>query len=114
MLDGLVFIKSGFFVNTSRVHPNSLIVELCRLKIAGTSHHAVGIMSDTITECFLLNEIVGGSVTVHKVMITPFEQEMQRDLSLLGKLFNFQVVTGSVSHYGISFLTRKRHVSFRF
>lgn len=111
-MKGLVFEKSGFFVNTSRIHPNVLTVESRRLKIAGTNNYAVGIMLGVATECFLVNESTAGSqfasYPVRKITIVPFAQEMRRDTSLWGKLFSFRVVTGSVSSFGISFLTRRQ------
>lgn len=85
------------------------------MKIAGTTNYAVGIMLGVITECFLIEQAMAGSQNapypVHKVTIIPFAQEMRRDTSLWGQLFDFHVVTGSVSGYGFSFLSRKQRAS---
>ena len=73
-------------------------------------------MLGVVTESFLVNVGSGGSsqspYNVHKITIAPFTQEMRRDTSLWGQLFNFSVVSGTVSAIGISFLTRKEG-SFR-
>lgn len=112
VLQGLLFVRSGCFVNTSRVNPSVLSVESRRLKIAGANINAVGIMLGVATECFLVDECLSGSANapypVHKVTIVPFAQEMRRDTSLWGQLFGFHLVTGSVSNLGISFSTRRQ------
>src|ERR1700677_255175 len=107
ILQGLLFKRSGFFVNTARVHPDMLAVEGHRLKIAGTNHNAVCIMIGVTTESFLVEE---GTVPypVHKVTIVPFVQEMRRDTALWGQLFKFNLITASVSANGLSFLTQKQ------
>jgi hypothetical protein len=115
ILKGLTFDKSGVFVNTSRVHPSYLAVESRRLKIAGTNNNAVGIMLGVISECYLVGETTSGSsispYLVRKVTIVPFAQEMRRDTSLWGQLFDFDVVAGTVSSLGFSFLSRKQGTS---
>lgn len=69
-------------------------------------------MIGVTTECFIVSEGSAGSLSapypVHKITIVPFAQEMRRDTSLWGQLFGFQVVSGTVSNFGISFLTRKQ------
>jgi hypothetical protein len=107
ILGGLTFERSGFFVNTARVHPDILTVDSRRLKIAGTTQNAVGIMIGVVTECYLVEE---GTTPypVHKITIVPFAQDMRRDTALWGQLFGFRSITASVSAGGISFLTRKQ------
>ena len=100
-------MRSGFFVNTARVHPDHLTVEGRRLKIAGTTHNAVGVMIGVVTECFLVKEATVPYV-VHKVTIVPFSQDIRRDTAVWGQLFAFRTIPGSVSSYGFSFLTRKQ------
>jgi hypothetical protein len=116
VLKGLVFVRSGCFVNTSRIHPKLLTVESRRMKLAGQNTNAVGIMLGVATECFLVTECTGGSQAapypIHKISIVPFAQEMRRDTSVWGKLFNFHVISGSVSSFGISFLTRRQRKVF--
>jgi hypothetical protein len=96
----------------SRVHPRKLIVEGQRVKIAGSSDNAVGIMLGVVTECYLVNEGKGGSTLspypVHKISIVPFAQEMRRETSLWGQLLGFHTISGTVSDYGITFSTRKK------
>jgi len=79
------------------------------MKIAGTNNMAVGIMLGLVSECFIIDEGYSGSslkpYPVHKISIVPFVQEMCRDTSLWGQLFDFEVITGSVSNLSISFLT---------
>jgi hypothetical protein len=96
----------------SRIDPTHLIVESQRLKIAGTNNNAVGIMLGVTTECFLVSDGSGGpsnaQYPVHKITVVPFAQEMRRDTSLWGQMFDFHVISGTVSSMGISFLTRKQ------
>ena len=96
------------------MNPSVLSVESRRLRIAGSNANAVGIMLGVVTECFLVEECMGGSLNapypIHKVTIVPFAQEMCRDTSLWGLLFGFEVVSGSVSNLGISFLTRRQRM----
>jgi hypothetical protein len=110
-LAGLQFAKSGFYVNTSRADPEWLTVESRMLKIAGTDQVAVCLMLGTTNECALIDVGYSGppssAFTVHKISIAPFSQEMRRDSSCWGQLFQFQIITGPVSPLGISFSTRK-------
>jgi hypothetical protein len=112
VLRELLFVQSGFFVNTSRIQPNILNVESGRLKMANSKHNAVGIMLGVISECFVIDEtMVGPSQApypVHKVTIIPFAQEMRRDTSLWGQVFGFTAISGSVSNLGFSFSSRKK------
>lgn len=105
-------MNAGCFVNTSRIHPNKLVVEASRLKIHATNENAVGIMLGVVTECFVVKDGSGGNPqspsTIHKVSIVPFAQEMRRDTSLWGQLFDFHVVSGPVSAVGITFSTRSK------
>ena len=109
---GLIFTKSGFFVNTSRVNPELLdVVSSIRdsryLRVAGTDDLAVCIMLGTATESMLFQECPL-PYPVHKITIAPFKQEMRRDTSLWGLLFGFSVMAGSISDLGFSFLTRRK------
>jgi hypothetical protein len=56
----------------------------------------------------IMNGPPASAYAVHRVTITPFAQEMRRDTSLWGRLFDFRAITGPVSSNGISFTTRKR------
>lgn len=112
VLEGLTFVKSGYFVNTSRVDPKLLCVDRQLLKITGTNNLAVGIMLGIANECFIIKPGMGGSPTspypVRKLSLVPFTQSYRRDTSLWGKLFDFRVVSGPVSNTGFSFLSRKK------
>ncbi|KAF8879256.1 hypothetical protein BD779DRAFT_1676480 [Infundibulicybe gibba] len=66
---GLLFERSGFFVNTARIHPNRLTTEGGRLKIAVGDRpvNAVGIMLGITTECLLAETGTYGSVNAYNV-----------------------------------------------
>jgi hypothetical protein len=112
MLRGLLFVQSGSFVNTSRINPAKLIVESGRMKISGTKHNAVGVMLGVVSDCFIIEEMMAGSIMspypVHKITIVPFTQEIRRDTSVWGLLFGFRTIAGAVSTQGFSFSTRKK------
>jgi hypothetical protein len=109
LIRGLVFDRSGFFVNTSRVDPSIFRVDSRQLKIASSGQAAVGIMLGLVTECCLVTECsVTANFTVHKISIAPFVQEMRRDTSLWGQLFGFVSICGPVSEDGLSFSTRAK------
>ena len=108
VIRGLTFKRSGFFVNTARIDPDVVTVDPSRrLKIAASSHNAVGIMIGVVTECYLVEE---GTLPypVHKVTIVPFAQDMRHDTALWGQVFGFRSITASISPDGMSFLTRKQ------
>ena len=71
---------------------------------------AVCVMTGTLTESFLVGFSEAGPrqspYPIHKVTIAPLEQEMRRDASLWGLLFDFHVVTGMMSPAGFGFATR--------
>jgi len=71
---------------------------------------AVGIMTGTVTESFLVASAQAGPrlspYSIHKITIAPLEQDFRRDVSLWGMLFNFHTAAGSISPYGFSFATR--------
>ena len=96
----------------SRIKPSKLTVDAGRVKLTGTNNLAVGIMLGVVTECALIDDaVIGPSLspyTVHKVTIIPFAQEMRRDTSVWGQLFDFTVISGAISDMGISFSTRKK------
>ncbi|KAF8873002.1 hypothetical protein BD779DRAFT_1679461 [Infundibulicybe gibba] len=113
---GLLFNRSGFFVNTARIHPKLLTTEGGRLKIKAGDRlvNAVCIMLGVTTECLLTETGTYGSVNtynVHRITIAPFKQEWRRDVAVWGKLLNFTLITGSHSNLGISFTTRKQSES---
>jgi hypothetical protein len=111
-VSGLVFVRSGFFVNTARVDPAVLCTEMSQLRMADTKDVTVGVMLGVTTECLLVAEGMGGPPNspypVHKISIVPFAQEMRRDTSVWGKVFGFDVITGAVSSRGISFHTKRK------
>jgi hypothetical protein len=96
----------------SHIKPSKLTVDAGHVKLKGTENFAVGIMLGVVTECALIEDTVVGPAlspyTVHKVSIIPFTQEMRRDTSVWGRLFNFNVIVGAISDMGISFSTRKK------
>ena len=109
LIQGLVFNRSGFFVNTSRIDPKILRVDSRMLKMADSNEFAIGIMLGVVTECFLIAEgALGQHHTVHKISIAPFAQEMRRDTSLWGEVLGFDSIIGSVSEEGLSFSTRAK------
>jgi hypothetical protein len=114
VIKGLMFTKSNYFVNTARVDPDVLSVDgQNRLKIAGTNINAVCVMLGVVTECMLVDDgvVLSQTYPARKVTIVPFAQEMRRDTSLWGSIFNFHIVTTSVSARGLSFLSKKQGAS---
>jgi hypothetical protein len=112
LLCGLKFVRSGCFVNMSRVNPRELVAESDRVRFANTKLNAVGIMLGVVSECFIVEEAMVGtsfsSYAVHKITIVPFAQEMRRDTSVWGHVLGFHTITGPVTSDGISFSTRKK------
>ena len=113
VLRGLMFQRSGFYVNTARIDPRALTVDHSRmLKTADSRQLAVGVMLGLATECFIINEFNGGSASspysIRKISIAPFAQEMRRDTSVWGSTFGFHVIPGPVSTAGITFSSRRK------
>ena len=67
-------------------------------------------MSGTLTESFIVSSSEAGPrhspYSIHKVTIAPLEQEMHRDMSVWGMLFDFHVITGMMSPAGFAFATQ--------
>lgn len=107
-------------MNTSRIDPGLLIVDgpqtdeptVGVMRLAASKQVAVGIMIGVVTDCFVVNYVmVGGSSSefpIHRITIAPFPQEMRRDTSVWGRIFRFQMIPGSISDQGLSFLTRRK------
>lgn len=104
------FVKSDCYVNTARIDPAVLYVENSRLRVQDKKNLAIGIMTGTVTESFLVASAQTGPrnspYSIHKITIAPLEQDFRRDVSLWGLLFNFHTAVGSISPYGVSFATR--------
>lgn len=105
-LRALRFVRSDCYVNTARVDPALLYVENSRLRVLEKKVLAVGIMTGTVTESYLVASAQAGPNFIHKITIAPLEQDFRRDVSVWGMLFNFQAAAGSMSEYGFSFATR--------
>jgi hypothetical protein len=67
-------------------------------------------MTGTLTESYLIGSSEAGPrhspYSIHKVTIAPLEQDMRRDASVWGLLFDFRVITGMMSPAGFGFATR--------
>jgi len=109
-LRALRFVKSDFYVNTARIDPAELYVENNRLCVRDKKQLAIGIMTGTVTESFLVASAQAGPrnspYSIHKITIAPLEQDFRRDASLWGALFNFHTAAGSINPFGFSFATR--------
>lgn len=109
-LKALMFCQSGQYINTARIDPALLYVENLRLRIKDKKSLAVCIMTGTLTESYLVASSEAGPrhspYPIHKVTIAPLEQEMRRDASVWGLLFDFRVITGMMSPAGFGFGTR--------
>jgi hypothetical protein len=109
-LRALRFVKSDCYVNTARINPADLYVENSRLRVLEKKALAIGIMTGTVTESFLVDTAQAGPrslpYSIHKITIAPLEQDFCRDVSVWGMLFNFHTAAGSISPYGFSFATR--------
>ena len=61
-------------------------------------------------ESFLLSPCESGPhhapYSIHKVSIAPLEQDMRRDMSLWGLVFQFHVIAGMMTPMGFGFATR--------
>jgi hypothetical protein len=106
----LTFSRSNQYINTARIDPALLYIENSRLRVKDKKCLAVCIMTGTLTESYLIEPSETGPrnmpYSIHKVTIAPLEQEMRRDASVWGMLFDFQTITGSVSPAGLGFTTR--------
>jgi hypothetical protein len=115
---GLLFVRSGCHVNTSRIDPKALVVDgekkgngpkIGVMKLADTKQMAIGVMVGVLTECALVEPAMIGSnispIPIWKVMIAPFPQEMRRDTSVWGQVFGFKNIPGAISDLGFSFST---------
>ena len=109
-LKALLFVKSGYYVNTARIDPALLYVENSRLRVRDRKSLAICIMSGTLTESFIVDSCETGPrhapYPIHKVTIAPVEQDWRRDVSVWGLLFNFHVISGMLTESGFSFATR--------
>ena len=67
-------------------------------------------MTGTLTESYIVAPCEAGPrhspYSIHKVTIAPLEQEMRRDASVWGMLFDFHVITGMIFPAGFGFVTR--------
>ena len=109
-LKALTFCRSNQYINTARINPALLYVENSRLRIKDKKYLAICVMSGTLTESFLIASSEAGPrhspYSIHKVTVAPMEQEMRRDASVWGMLFDFHVITGMMSPAGFAFTTR--------
>ena len=108
-LKALLFVKSGYYVNTARV-------DLALLVVGNSYHHVcdkksltICIMTGTLMECFIVDssEAVPWHVPypIHKVTIAPLDQDWCRDVSVWDLLFNFCVISGMLTEAGFGFAT---------
>jgi hypothetical protein len=109
-LKALTFCQSNQYINTARINPALLYVENSRLRIKDKKSLAICVMTGTLTESYLIGSSEAGPrhspYSIHKVTIAPLEQEMRRDASMWGMLFDFHVITGMMSPAGFGFATR--------
>ena len=94
----------------AHINPADLYVDNFLLRVHEKKLLAIGIMTCTITESFLIATVQAGlrhsPYSIHKITIAPLEQDFRRDISVWGMLFNFSVAAGTMSPYGFSFTTR--------
>lgn len=109
-LKALMFCQSGQYINTARIDPALLYVENSRLRIKDKKSLAVCVMTGTCTESYLVGSSEAGPrhspYSIHKITVAPLKQEMHRDASVWGKLFDFHTITGMMSPAGFGFATR--------
>ena len=78
-LKALLFVKSGYYVNTARIDPALLVVENSRLRVRDKKSLAICIMTGTLTECFIVDSSEAGPrhapYPIHKVTIAPLDQD---------------------------------------
>ena len=111
-LKALTFCQSSQYVNTARINPALLYVDGSRLRVKENKSLAICIMTGTLTESYLIGSAEAGPrhapYAIHKVTIALLEQEMRRDMSAWGLLFDFPTasITGMMSPAGFGFATR--------
>ena len=109
-LKALLFVKSGYYVNTARVDLALLSVEGSRLRVHDKKSLAICIMTGTLTESFIVDSCETGPrhapYPIHKVSIAPLDQDWRRDVSVWGLLFNFRIISGMLTESGFGFATR--------
>ena len=109
-LRGLLFVKSAHYINTARINPDDLYVDNYRLRVREGRSLAVCVMSGTVTESFLVAACESGPrhapYSIHKISIAPLEQDMRRDVSVWGLLFQFHIAAGMMTPMGFGFATR--------
>jgi len=109
-LKALMFCQSGQYINTARIDPALLYVENSRLRIKDKKSLAICVMTGTCTESYLIGSSEAGPrhspYSIHKITVAPLEQEMRRDASVWGMLFDFHTITGMMSPAGFGFATR--------
>ena len=108
-LRALLFVKSVHYVNTAQIDPDDLYVDNYRLCVHERKLLAICMMSGTVTESFLIAACESGPrhapYSIHKISITPLEQDMQHDVSVWGLLFQFHIAAGMMTPMGFGFAT---------
>ncbi|KAF8878570.1 hypothetical protein BD779DRAFT_1676827 [Infundibulicybe gibba] len=108
-VNGLRFVSTDHFVNTSRADPALLSAYSDRIVMAGGKTNMVGIMLGALKECYIVREYRAGSSTnpyiIHRVTIVPLPQEIRRDSTVWGQVLGYNKIVSSMSSDGISFHT---------
>ncbi|KAF8075765.1 hypothetical protein FPV67DRAFT_1444597 [Lyophyllum atratum] len=107
LLAGLTFMRYDGYVNMARMDMLDLTLEYGRIKTTDTKRPAVGIMLGLVTDCALISSVKFGyqQVETHRITIAPAPQEMRREQSMWGMLYEFEVIIGPTSKDGFSFST---------
>lgn len=104
-----MFVHLTPYVNTAHVDSSLLYVENCHLHLKDKKCLAIGIMTGTVTESFLLSSCEAGPhnspYQIHKLTIALLDQDMRHNVLLWGQLFQFYVVAGMITPLSFSFAT---------
>ena len=109
LLKALLFVKSSQYVNTARIDPSLLVVESSWLRVHDKKSLAICIMMGTVMESFVVDSCEAGPChspyPIHKVTISPLEQDWHRDASVWRLLFEFCTIVGMYLELGFGFAT---------
>jgi len=102
-------------VNLAWANPMDLCVEEHHIKNIDGKKLSISVMTGTITKSFLFTAPVEGGPDynlwiLHRIMITPFTQDIRWETSLWGLLLGFKLIRGLMGPYGFSFTIQgERH-----
>ena len=114
-LTALLFVKSDCYINTVNINPADLYVKNSWLRVQENKMLAIGIMTGTVTESFLVATAQAGPhhspYPIHKISIAPLEQDFCWDVSIWGMMFKFNAAAGTISPFPLLRVVKEKPVS---